>query len=54
MKLSTAQNVHPGATDRNCQDGVALFGIEFDRSQNRRRLTLFAHLGHGATSRIDV
>ena len=27
--LSTAQNVQPGATDRNCPDGVALCAISF-------------------------
>ena len=27
--LSTAQKVQPGATDRNCPDGVALCAISF-------------------------
>jgi hypothetical protein len=29
IMLSTAQKVHPGATDRNCPDGVALCAISF-------------------------
>ena len=29
IRLSTAQNVQPGATDRNCPDGVALCASSF-------------------------